>query len=53
VAGRARAVYWLNPEPRAEWGTTDSALAAYAPHCTRVFEVRTLQQLVAAVESIL
>jgi uncharacterized protein with von Willebrand factor type A (vWA) domain len=53
VAHRARAVYWLNPEPRAEWGTTDSALAAYAPHCARVFEVRTLGQLADAVESIL
>jgi uncharacterized protein len=53
IARRARAVYWLNPEPRAEWGTTDSALAAYAPYCDRVFEVRTLDQLLGAVESIL
>jgi uncharacterized protein len=53
VARRARAVYWLDPEPRADWGTTDSALAAYAPYCDRVFEVRTLRQLAAAVESIL
>jgi uncharacterized protein len=53
VAHRARAVYWLNPEPRAEWGTTDSALASYAPHCARVFEVRTLRELADAVESIL
>jgi uncharacterized protein with von Willebrand factor type A (vWA) domain len=53
IAHRARAVYWLNPEPRAEWGTTDSALPAYAPHCARVFEVRTLRHLVGAVESIL
>lgn len=53
IARRARAVYWLNPEPRAEWDTTDSVLRAYAPHCARVFEVRTLNQLVEAVESIL
>jgi uncharacterized protein len=53
IARRSRAVYWLNPEPRAEWATTDSALAAYAPYCDQVFEVRTLDQLVAAVESIL
>jgi uncharacterized protein with von Willebrand factor type A (vWA) domain len=53
MAHRCRAVYWLNPEPRAEWATTDSALAAYTPHCTRVFEVRTLRQLADAVESIL
>jgi uncharacterized protein with von Willebrand factor type A (vWA) domain len=53
IARRARAVYWLDPEPRAEWDTTDSALASYAPYCDRVFEVRTLRQLAAAVESIL
>jgi uncharacterized protein with von Willebrand factor type A (vWA) domain len=53
IARRARAVYWLDPEPRAEWDTTDSALAAYAPYCDRVFEVRTLRQLAAAVETIL
>ena len=53
IARRARAVYWLNPEPRVEWDTTDSVLAAYARHCDRVFEVRTLRQLVGAVESIL
>jgi uncharacterized protein with von Willebrand factor type A (vWA) domain len=53
IARRARALYWLNPEPRTEWGATDSALAAYAPYCDRVFEVRTLNQLVDAVESIL
>jgi uncharacterized protein with von Willebrand factor type A (vWA) domain len=53
IARRARAVYWLDPEPRAEWGSTDSVLAAYAPHCDRVFEVRTLRQLAAAVEAIL
>ena len=53
IARRARAVYWLDPEPRAEWDTSDSALAAYAPYCARVFEVRTLRQLAAAVETIL
>ncbi len=49
IAARSRRVYWLNPEPRAEWNTTDSAQAAYAEHCTAVFEVRTLGQLSAAV----
>jgi len=53
IARRARAVYWLDPEPRAEWDTSDSVLAAYAPYCDRVFEVRTLRQLAGAVETIL
>ena len=49
IAARARRVYWLNPEPRAEWDTTDSVQALYAPHCSAVYEVRTLAQLSAAV----
>jgi uncharacterized protein with von Willebrand factor type A (vWA) domain len=53
IAHRSRAVYWLNPEPRAQWDTTDSVLSAYAPHCRGVFEVRTLRQLGEAVERIL
>jgi uncharacterized protein len=53
IAGRVRAVYWLNPEPRAQWDATDSVLHAYAPHCRGVFEVRTLRQLGDAVERIL
>ncbi len=53
IARRARAVYWLDPEPRPEWDTTDSALGAYAPFCDGVFEVRSLRQLAAAVEVIL
>jgi uncharacterized protein len=49
---RARRLYWLNPEPRAEWDTTDSIMAAYAPWCDRVFEVRNLRQLAACVNEI-
>jgi uncharacterized protein with von Willebrand factor type A (vWA) domain len=48
----ARRLYWLDPEPRAEWDTDDSALDRYAPHCTDVFEVRTLRQLADAVARI-
>jgi hypothetical protein len=53
IARRVRAVYWLNPEPRAQWDATDSVVRAYAPHCRGVFEVRTLRQLGDAVERIL
>jgi uncharacterized protein with von Willebrand factor type A (vWA) domain len=49
---RARHLYWLNPEPRAEWDTTDSVMGLYTPHCDRVFEVRNLRQLVACVDEI-
>jgi hypothetical protein len=52
VARESRRLYWLDPEPAAEWDTADSRLAAYAPHCTAVFEVATLRQLADAVAAI-
>jgi uncharacterized protein len=52
LAGRSRRLYWLNPEPRADWDSTDSIMATYAPACDRVFEVRTLRQLTACVDEI-
>jgi uncharacterized protein with von Willebrand factor type A (vWA) domain len=45
IRHRARHVYWLNPEPRAYWGTGDSILGEYAVHCDNVFECRNLRQL--------
>jgi uncharacterized protein len=52
LAQRSRRQYWLNPEPRADWDSTDSIMATYAPACDRVFEVRTLRQLTACVDEI-
>jgi len=52
LAHGARRLYWLDPEPRSEWETGDSALALYATYCTDVFEVATLRQLVDAVARI-
>ena len=46
---RARAVYWLNPEPTAYWNSGDSIVNQYAPYCERVIECRTLRQLEAFV----
>ena len=45
IKERARRVFWLNPEPRARWNTTDSIVERYAPHCDDVVEVRNLRQL--------
>ncbi len=42
---KARRVYWLNPEPRDYWGSGDSIVGEYAPHCDDVVECRTLRQL--------
>jgi len=45
LRARARAVYWLNPEPRSYWDSGDSIVSAYAPYCNDVVECRTLRQL--------
>lgn len=45
IRDRARAVVWLCPEPRAQWATGDSAMARYAPKCTKVLEVRSARDL--------
>jgi uncharacterized protein with von Willebrand factor type A (vWA) domain len=45
IKERVRRVYWLNPEPRSNWDTTDSIMSTYAPYCDGVFEARTLRQL--------
>ncbi len=52
LAQSARALYWLNPEPRAYWDTGDSVMSAYAPFCDGVHEVRNLRQLEAFVEQV-
>jgi uncharacterized protein len=49
---RARHVYWLNPEPRAQWGTGDSAAVEYGRHVDAMVECRNLRQLAAFVESL-
>jgi hypothetical protein len=49
IAQRAHRLYWLNPEPRHQWDTSDSTQAVYAEHCTAVYETRTLGQLSTAV----
>lgn len=46
---RARRLYWLNPEPMKEWGKQDSRALEYANHCTAVFEVSTIRDLMNAV----
>jgi uncharacterized protein with von Willebrand factor type A (vWA) domain len=52
LARLARRVYWLNPEPRADWDTDDSRIALYQRCCAGVFEVATLRQLESCVAEI-
>ncbi|GJF26727.1 MULTISPECIES: VWA domain-containing protein [Streptomyces] len=44
IAGRARRVYWLNPEQRSRWGTGDSAAPEYA-ELVEMYECRNAHQL--------
>lgn len=45
IHDRAKQVYWLNPEPRSDWGEDDSLLPEFKRFCSGVYEVRNLQQL--------
>lgn len=52
IAHKARAVFWLNPEPRSYWDSGDSVMSRYARWCDGVYEVRTLRQLETFVEQV-
>ncbi|MFI0538123.1 VWA domain-containing protein [Streptomyces sp. WSLK1-3] len=52
ITERARRVYWLNPEARAQWGTGDSAAHAYA-ESVEMHECRNVRQLSALVGRLL
>ena len=42
---KVRHSYWLNPEPRRDWDTGDSAVSEYKPHVDEMVGVRNLRQL--------
>jgi len=52
VSERARRVYWLNPEPRSQWDTGDSAASAYA-ELVEMHECRNTRQLSALIARLL
>ncbi|SDD89933.1 VWA domain-containing protein [Belnapia rosea] len=45
MANRAKQIVWLNPETRPLWGTGDSDMPRYAPHCRIAAVCNTLDQL--------
>ncbi|HEX7353984.1 MAG TPA: VWA domain-containing protein [Mycobacteriales bacterium] len=45
LAAKARHTYWLNPEPRHQWGTGDSATRAYEDLVDEMVECRNAEQL--------
>ena len=53
LAFRAHRVLWLNPEPRAYWGSGDSIMNEYETYCDGVFECRNLRQLKAFIGNFL
>lgn len=52
LAGRAKRLYWLNPEPQAQWDSGDSLASGYARHADAMVECRTLRQLASFVETL-
>ena len=52
LAARAKRVFWLNPEPRADWDDKDSEISQFAIWCNAVFEVRSLNDLITAVSAV-
>ena len=53
IAERAKRVIWLNPEYRTSWGTGDSDMFRYAPHCQMVRVCNTLRDLERVVTELL
>ncbi|MBW4093458.1 MAG: VWA domain-containing protein [Proteobacteria bacterium] len=53
IASRAKRVIWLNPEYRSAWGTGDSDMFRYAPHCQMVRGCSTLRDLERVVTDLL
>src|SRR5690606_31355572 len=52
LARRSRRTIWLNPEPPILWGSGDSDLLQYAPHCDNVVIAATLGELTEAIDSL-
>jgi uncharacterized protein with von Willebrand factor type A (vWA) domain len=53
VRQHCRRIIWLNPEPRREWNTGDSIIAAYAPACDQVLECWRFEHLAQAADVLL
>lgn len=49
IGERAGRLFWLSPERSATWSDGDCLIDTYRPHCSGVFEVRTVRQLEAFV----
>jgi uncharacterized protein with von Willebrand factor type A (vWA) domain len=53
LRARSRRLLWLIPEDPGLWGTGDSDIESYRPHCDGLYPVRDMTQLTAAIDRIL
>ena len=53
ISRRSRYTLWFNPEPLALWGSGDSDIPKYQPHCKQMFQVSNLTQLASAIDHLL
>lgn len=53
LARRSRRAIWINPEPPMLWGSGDSDMLHYAPHCHHVVIAATLAELTEAIDDLL
>ncbi|HNZ64717.1 MAG TPA: VWA domain-containing protein [Smithella sp.] len=49
---RCRRVIWLNPEQENLWGSGDSEIKSYIPHCHEVRQCRNVNQLFSFIEEL-
>ena len=53
ASNRAKRLVWLNPEGRSLWGTGDSEMLRYQPHCAVLSHMSTLKDLERAIDDVL
>ena len=53
LAAKTKRIVWLNPEARPLWGTGDSEMLRYFPHCSTVTMLSNLKQLERAIDDVL
>jgi uncharacterized protein with von Willebrand factor type A (vWA) domain len=53
LAERSKRLVWLCPEPPARWGTGDSCMLQYRPHCTHVSHCASAVDLERAIDEAL
>ncbi len=53
ASARAKQTIWLCPEPQSQWGTGDSEMLRYRPHCNRMVHVSTIKDLERIIDQIL